>query len=278
MYLQTSRLQYNLQGVVLLQTAFSKKMNSTFTVNSFYHKTKFIATCFYYDCTWYTKEKQLLVDGYISYPVIDAKAYCHYNCYINERRKTIMFNLNFKNIRTKKGLSQRQVADYLNVSPQSVSKWETGEALPSIEFLPKMAECFSCEINDFFAPITDDLYDIEMLKEFFAFITDHVYHETRKTEEFLPFIRKYPNILDVLRDLSENMKQHQTLKSKTIQGIMGCSREDAAHFIKCFVKNELIEKYDNGDSYFVVKHAFDGLISLVKIMIEVCRLVEKSDE
>ena len=26
MYLQTSRLQYNLQGVVLLQTAFSKKL------------------------------------------------------------------------------------------------------------------------------------------------------------------------------------------------------------------------------------------------------------
>ncbi len=46
MYLQTSRLQYNLQGVVLLQTAFSKKINSVFTVQPLYHKYKDIATCF----------------------------------------------------------------------------------------------------------------------------------------------------------------------------------------------------------------------------------------
>ena len=44
MYLQTSRLQYNLQGVVLLQTAFSKKIYSVFTVHSLYHKYGDIAT------------------------------------------------------------------------------------------------------------------------------------------------------------------------------------------------------------------------------------------
>ena len=37
MYLQTSRLQYNLQGVVSFQTAFSKKLNSVFTVGLLYH-------------------------------------------------------------------------------------------------------------------------------------------------------------------------------------------------------------------------------------------------
>ena len=38
MYLQTSRLQYNLQGVVSFQTAFSKKMNSASAVLLLYHK------------------------------------------------------------------------------------------------------------------------------------------------------------------------------------------------------------------------------------------------
>ena len=47
MYLQTSRLQYNLQGVVSFQTAFSKKMNSAFTVWVLYHKSNDIATCPY---------------------------------------------------------------------------------------------------------------------------------------------------------------------------------------------------------------------------------------
>ena len=60
-----------------------------------------------------------------------------------------MFHNNLKALRLKCGLSQRQVADFLNVSPQSVSKWEKGESFPSIEFLPQMAECFGCDINAF---------------------------------------------------------------------------------------------------------------------------------
>jgi len=38
MYCETSRLQYNLQGVVSFQTAFSKKINSACTVLLLYHK------------------------------------------------------------------------------------------------------------------------------------------------------------------------------------------------------------------------------------------------
>lgn len=58
-----------------------------------------------------------------------------------------MFNENLKNIRLKQGLSQKKVADYLNISPQSVSKWEKGESLPSVLFLPQLAECLNCEIK-----------------------------------------------------------------------------------------------------------------------------------
>ena len=37
-----------------------------------------------------------------------------------------MFNDNLKRIRLKSGLSQKQLAEYLSISSQSVSKWETG--------------------------------------------------------------------------------------------------------------------------------------------------------
>ncbi len=62
-----------------------------------------------------------------------------------------MFNNNLKALRLKSGLSQKQVADFLNVTPQSVSKWEKGEALPSIDYLPRLAECLNCDFNAFFA-------------------------------------------------------------------------------------------------------------------------------
>ena len=47
-------------------------------------------------------------------------------------------------------LTQNEVAEELHVSPQSISKWERGEALPSVEFLPKLAEIYNCKIDDFF--------------------------------------------------------------------------------------------------------------------------------
>lgn len=62
-----------------------------------------------------------------------------------------MFHERLKELRTRKRKTQKDLADYLSISPQSVSKWENGEALPSLEYLPKIAEYFQCDIGEFFA-------------------------------------------------------------------------------------------------------------------------------
>ena len=61
-----------------------------------------------------------------------------------------MFHDKLKEIRTKLKKTQKELAEYLSISPQSVSKWEKGEALPSMEYLPKIAKFFGCTPNDFF--------------------------------------------------------------------------------------------------------------------------------
>ena len=61
-----------------------------------------------------------------------------------------MFHEKLKASRIKCEKTQKDLADYLNISPQSVSKWEKGEALPSIEYLPKIAKFYNCDINSFF--------------------------------------------------------------------------------------------------------------------------------
>lgn len=40
---------------------------------------------------------------------------------------------NLKEMRKKKGLSQEELADLLNVSRQAVSKWEQGIGYPEVE-------------------------------------------------------------------------------------------------------------------------------------------------
>ena len=61
-----------------------------------------------------------------------------------------MFHIRLKQKRVEAKKTQKELADYLNISPQSVSKWEKGEALPSLEYLPKIAAFLQCDINSFF--------------------------------------------------------------------------------------------------------------------------------
>ena len=46
---------------------------------------------------------------------------------------------NLRKYRLEKDLTQEDVADYLNITPQSVSKWERGETYPDITLLPALA-------------------------------------------------------------------------------------------------------------------------------------------
>ena len=45
-----------------------------------------------------------------------------------------------KKLRKEKGLTQAQLAEKLNISFQSVSKWETGETLPDTNILLSLCE------------------------------------------------------------------------------------------------------------------------------------------
>ena len=61
-----------------------------------------------------------------------------------------MFCEKLRELRVGAGKTQKDLADYLMISPQSVSKWEMGESLPSMEYLPNIAKFLSCTPNDFF--------------------------------------------------------------------------------------------------------------------------------
>lgn len=54
-----------------------------------------------------------------------------------------------KEIREKNGLTQKDLADKLNVTYQAVSKWETGKNLPDISIIKKISDEFSIDIDDF---------------------------------------------------------------------------------------------------------------------------------
>ena len=70
------------------------------------------------------------------------------------------FGDNLKKIRVLKKLSQEALAEKVNVSRQSVSKWENGDAYPSMNNLLELCKIFHCKINDL---VNDNIVDIDSL-------------------------------------------------------------------------------------------------------------------
>ncbi len=71
-----------------------------------------------------------------------------------------------KQLRTAHSMTQEAVAEHLDVSSQTVSKWERGLLSPDISLLPKIALLFKCSIDSLFD--MDLAWSIEHRKEFQA--------------------------------------------------------------------------------------------------------------
>lgn len=51
-------------------------------------------------------------------------------------------------LRRERGMTQKELADRLNITDKAVSKWERGLALPDTAAIPKLAEIFGVSVED----------------------------------------------------------------------------------------------------------------------------------
>ncbi len=61
-----------------------------------------------------------------------------------------------RNFREQKNLTQEEVAEYLNTTPQTISRYEIGDRKTNQDILFKLAEYFKISINEFFPPLNFD--------------------------------------------------------------------------------------------------------------------------
>lgn len=52
--------------------------------------------------------------------------------------------MSMKELRERRGLTQAQIADLLNVDKSSVSKWESGDSTPLRKYRRKLCELLGC--------------------------------------------------------------------------------------------------------------------------------------
>ena len=77
---------------------------------------------------------------------------------------SIYFSTKFKQLRRAHDLTQEQIADIFHVSPQSVSRWETGANYPDIEILPHIAVFFKTTVDELLG--TEQIAGEEKLKDY----------------------------------------------------------------------------------------------------------------
>ena len=75
------------------------------------------------------------------------------------------FNEKLQKLRKEKGFSQEELADKLEVTRQSVSKWESGQTYPEMDKLLAICKIFNCTLEEI---TNDEIKEIKKLYEYKA--------------------------------------------------------------------------------------------------------------
>ena len=71
-----------------------------------------------------------------------------YIIFKEKRYLTISFGTNLRILREKRNLSQEDLARKLQISRQSISKWEQGISYPSILYLVPLTKILDCTLEE----------------------------------------------------------------------------------------------------------------------------------
>lgn len=115
-----------------------------------------------------------------------------------------------KSLRAEKRVSQEKLAQYLNVSFQAVSKWETGTAYPDITLLPDIARYFGVSV--------DELLCVERIDE------DRLFDEFSRKAEELHRCGKRPEVLALWQEAYQRMPNNIDVQEMLMSAYFDCDR------------------------------------------------------
>ena len=94
------------------------------------------------------------------------------------------FNNKLYELRKQKGFSQEELANRLNVSRQTVSKWEVGESTPDMEKLVAMSDLFEISLDELVLDKKEEkkteASEQVVKSEFYSDLKEHVLTEDNK--------------------------------------------------------------------------------------------------
>lgn len=112
-------------------------------------------------------------------------------------------------LRKKKNVTQAQLAEYLSVNPQTVSRWEAEGGTPDVMLLPKISSFFGVSLDELFG-----MTDMEQVNHLV-----YKYSVLRDEKSFEEVMHSMELALDSLHEELEETKENQEEILRNIQQI-----------------------------------------------------------
>jgi transcriptional regulator with XRE-family HTH domain len=183
---------------------------------------------------------------------------------------------NILKLRKEKGVTQDELAQYVSVSAQAVSKWENG-GVPDTELLPKIADFFSVSIDMLFGRSIADYSDIhstlagkianEKSEERFKTVFDLCWTMERAMFEIDKI--KDGNIEEWQNEIGDTKLQYSSIRNDYGFTLMGLSRRLPYFLIAPECRNKELAFFEGVDYVsffkdFSDKTVFEAMILLNK--------------
>lgn len=121
---------------------------------------------------------------------------------------------NIYKYRKENGVTQAELAEYLGVSPQAISKWEQEVSVPDIYLIPKIALFFNISIDTLFG--TSDIDTAELLVSKYSILRNDKNYKDAKAviDSLLETNSENPDVLALLCRLEYQRSHEFLIKSK----------------------------------------------------------------
>lgn len=96
-----------------------------------------------------------------------------------------MLSKNLKIFRKRKGLTQENVAEALNVVRQTVSKWEKGISVPDADMLIRLAEILDVSVNELIGSSVADEKNEDMIAVELARVADQLASRNHRSKKII---------------------------------------------------------------------------------------------
>ncbi|MHB1153712.1 MAG: helix-turn-helix transcriptional regulator [Eubacteriales bacterium] len=168
----------------------------------------------------------------------------------------IIISENLKLYRNKKGNTQDELADFLDISKQSVSKWERGEGFPDIALLPYIASYYNVTVDNLLG--TSEIQKKATIENYIK--KSNIFTGTGDISADLELwetaYKEYPNEVQVLNNLmyalsndyEKNAAKIISIGEKILNESSDTNYRNSAIQVLCYTYNAINDK-ENAKKY-----------------------------